>query len=155
MFGAALGRLPWTAAYRRTLYRSRVDPTRTIATAIAVAADPPAAWVSGSAVGFYGDRPGEVLTEDVPGLIVPRVRPRQEQLVRAERLSALGLVDAMHPDDVTPDRLGDWLATAVTSPRPRERGVIALDGLRRVPDLIAELQPASAPDLDELQEMAS
>ena len=97
----------------------------------------------------------EVLTEDVPGLIVPRVRPRQEQLVRAERLSVLGLVDAMHPDDVTPDRLGDWLATAVTSPRPRERGVIALDGLRRVPDLIAELQPASAPDLDELQEMAS
>lgn len=61
--GAALGRLPWTAGYRRTLYRSRVDTTRTLATAIAAAAEPPSVWVSGSAVGFYGNRPGEVLTE--------------------------------------------------------------------------------------------
>lgn len=97
----------------------------------------------------------EVLTEDVPGLIVPRVRPRQEQLVRADRLSDLGLVDSMHPDDVTPERLAGWLDSAVTTSRPRDRGVIALDGLRRVPDLVAELQPASAPDLDDLQEMAS
>lgn len=97
----------------------------------------------------------EVLTEDVPGLIVPRVRPRQEQLVRADRLSALGLVDAMHPDDVTAERLADWLAAVVTSPGTRDRSAIALDGLRRVPDFVAELQPASAPDLDKLQEMAS
>lgn len=97
----------------------------------------------------------EVLTEDVPGLVVPRVRPRQEQLVRADRLSDLGLVDSMHPDDVTAERLADWLAGAVTSSTTRDRGAIALDGLRRVPDLVAELQPASAPDLDELQEMAS
>lgn len=97
----------------------------------------------------------EVLTEDVPGLIVPRVRPRQEQLVRAERLSDLGLLDSMHPDDVTPERLAAWLAGAATSTTIRDRSVIALDGLRRVPDFIAELQPASAPHLDELQEMAS
>lgn len=97
----------------------------------------------------------EVLTEDVPGLIVPRVRPRQEQLVRAERLSDLGLLDSMHPDEVTPERLAEWLVGAVTSTVIRDRSVIALDGLRRVPDFIAELQPASAPHLDELQEMAS
>lgn len=97
----------------------------------------------------------EVLTEDVPGLIVPRVRPRQEQLVRADRLSDLGLVDAMHPDDVTPERLAAWLSGAVTSTTVRDRSAIALDGLRRVPHFVAELQPASAPDLDELQEMAS
>lgn len=97
----------------------------------------------------------EVLTEDVPGLIVPRVRPRQEQLVRAERLSDLGLLDSMHPDDVTPERLAEWLAGAAASTADRDRSVIALDGLRRVPDFIAELQPASAPHLDELQEMAS
>lgn len=97
----------------------------------------------------------EVLTEDVPGLIVPRVRPRQEQLVRADRLSELGLLDSMHPDDVTPGRLATWLAGAVTATAPRDRSVLALDGLRRVPHFVAELQPASAPDLDELQEMAS
>ena len=66
--GAALGRLPWTAGYRRTLYRSRVDSTRTLATAIAASPEPPSVWVSGSAVGYYGDRPGEPLTEDAaPG----------------------------------------------------------------------------------------
>lgn len=97
----------------------------------------------------------EVLTENVPGLVVPRVRPRQEQLVRADRLSDLGLVDSMHPDDVTPERLAGWLVEAVTFTKSRDRGAIALDGLRRVPHFVAELQPASAPDLDELQEMAS
>lgn len=97
----------------------------------------------------------EVLTEDGPGLIVPRVRPRQEQLVRAERLTGLGLLDSMHPDEVTPERLATWLAGAVTSTATRDRSVIALDGLRRVPTFVAELHLASAPTSDVLQEMAS
>ena len=97
----------------------------------------------------------EVLTEDVPGLVVPRVRPRQEQLVRAERLSGLGLVESLHPDDVTPERLAAWLAGAVTSTATRDRSVIALDGLRRVPTFVAELHSASAPTHHALQEMAS
>ncbi|WP_152188161.1 TIGR01777 family oxidoreductase [Georgenia satyanarayanai] len=62
--GAPLGRLPWTRAYRREIYRSRVTATRTVARAIATSASPPQVWVSGSATGFYGDRPGTVLTED-------------------------------------------------------------------------------------------
>src|SRR5207248_2032221 len=39
----------------------------------------------------------EVLSFDKPALIVPRVTPRQEQLIRAQRLQALGLVDVLHP----------------------------------------------------------
>ena len=97
----------------------------------------------------------EVLAEDVPALVVPRVRPRQEQLVRAERLQDLGLVDTVHPDDVTPEQLGAWLTAAVTSSSTRDHDAVALDGLRRVPDLVAGLQPATAPHLDDLQEMAS
>ncbi|WP_413452361.1 TIGR01777 family oxidoreductase [Georgenia phoenicis] len=62
--GAPLGRLPWTRAYRREIYRSRVDATRALARAIAAAPEPPRVWVSGSATGYYGDRPGTVLTED-------------------------------------------------------------------------------------------
>ena len=62
--GAPLGRLPWTRSYRREIYYSRVSATRTIARAIAHASTPPAVWVSGSATGFYGDRPGERLTEE-------------------------------------------------------------------------------------------
>ncbi|SEH72087.1 Predicted glycosyl transferase [Rhizobium tibeticum] len=40
----------------------------------------------------------EILSFDKPALIVPRVKPRQEQLLRAKRASALGLVDVLLPD---------------------------------------------------------
>lgn len=62
--GASLSRLPWTASYRRQILRSRVDSAATIARAIAVADSPPRVWVSASAVGIYGSRPGETLTEE-------------------------------------------------------------------------------------------
>lgn len=66
--GATVGRIPWTPAYRRALLESRVRPTVAIAEAIHAAADPPAVFVSGSATGYYGDRPGELLDEDsAPG----------------------------------------------------------------------------------------
>lgn len=61
--GASLSRLPWTAAYRAELRASRVTSTTVMARAIAAAARPPSAWVSASAVGIYGDRPGVTLTE--------------------------------------------------------------------------------------------
>ncbi len=61
--GAPLGRLPWTKAYRREIVHSRVHATRTLASAISASDAPPSVFVSGSAVGFYGDRPGEQLDE--------------------------------------------------------------------------------------------
>jgi uncharacterized protein (TIGR01777 family) len=62
--GANLARLPWTHPYKRTILNSRRSATHTLARAISSAARPPEVFVSGSAVGFYGDRPGETLTED-------------------------------------------------------------------------------------------
>jgi predicted glycosyltransferase len=44
----------------------------------------------------------ELLASRKPTLIVPRVEPRVEQLIRAERLADLGLIDMIHPDDLTP-----------------------------------------------------
>lgn len=61
--GASLTRLPWTHPYKRRILESRVSATRTLTDAIVRAANPPSAFVSGSAVGFYGDRPGELLSE--------------------------------------------------------------------------------------------
>lgn len=61
--GASIGRLPWSPAYRTALLESRIAPTRTLAAAIrALGAEAPA-FLSASAVGYYGDRPGERLTE--------------------------------------------------------------------------------------------
>ncbi|BCR81999.1 TIGR01777 family oxidoreductase [Arachnia rubra] len=62
--GASIGKLPWTAAYRRTLHESRIQPTRTIAAAITWLGRHAPMLVSASAVGFYGHRPSERLRED-------------------------------------------------------------------------------------------
>lgn len=61
--GASIGHLPWTPKYRRTLISSRLQPTRTLAEAIRLVGAEAPHFVSASAVGFYGDRPGEQLTE--------------------------------------------------------------------------------------------
>jgi uncharacterized protein (TIGR01777 family) len=61
--GASTGRIPWTKSYRKQILDSRVDATRTLAAAISGAAHPPTVFLSGSAIGYYGDRPGELLTE--------------------------------------------------------------------------------------------
>jgi predicted glycosyltransferase len=47
----------------------------------------------------------EILSLNRPALIVPRVKPRQEQLIRATVLSGRGLVDMIHPHDLEPQRL--------------------------------------------------
>jgi predicted glycosyltransferase len=44
----------------------------------------------------------ELLVARKPALIVPRVEPRVEQLIRAEQLADMGLVDMIHPHDLTP-----------------------------------------------------
>jgi predicted glycosyltransferase len=76
----------------------------------------------------------EVLRLGKPALVVPRVMPRREQLVRAERFAALGLLDVLHPDDLTPSALGDWLAGPA---RPPAKGRLDTDGLDRFAALVA------------------
>lgn len=61
--GASIGRFPWTPRYKDTLLWSRITPTRAIARAVReLGADAPA-FVSASAVGWYGSAPGVTLTE--------------------------------------------------------------------------------------------
>jgi uncharacterized protein (TIGR01777 family) len=62
--GASLARLPWTAGYRRQILESRVQATRTLTDAMRRSARAPSVLLNASAVGIYGDRPGEVLTEE-------------------------------------------------------------------------------------------
>ncbi len=60
--GIADGR--WTAAKKARIRDSRVGPTRRLAEAVVAAKVP--VFLSASAVGVYGDRGDEVLTEDSP-----------------------------------------------------------------------------------------
>jgi uncharacterized protein (TIGR01777 family) len=65
--GANIGGKRWTAEYKRELVESRVSTTGTLAKAIAAHAGP-VAFLSGSAVGIYGDRGDVGITEsDGPG----------------------------------------------------------------------------------------
>lgn len=61
--GASISRIPWTAASKRRILGSRLEATQTLTDAMRLASSPPSVFVSGSAVGFYGDRPGQALTE--------------------------------------------------------------------------------------------
>lgn len=62
--GASIARIPWTNGYRRELVSSRIDTTRLLAERILGLTEPPATFLSGSAIGFYGDRPGVPLDDD-------------------------------------------------------------------------------------------
>jgi uncharacterized protein len=64
--GAGIGDKRWTPEQKQTIVQSRVVPTTLLAETIAGLQRPPAVLVSGSAVGWYGARGSEVLTETSP-----------------------------------------------------------------------------------------
>jgi uncharacterized protein (TIGR01777 family) len=61
--GASIGGARWTSKRKQVLRSSRVDLTRVLVDALAHLKQPPRVFVSASAIGFYGDRGDEVLTE--------------------------------------------------------------------------------------------
>jgi uncharacterized protein (TIGR01777 family) len=66
--GESIAGARWTDARKRALLESRVLPTRSLAAAVRDAARPPRVFVQASAVGYYGPRGDEVVTEgDGPG----------------------------------------------------------------------------------------
>jgi uncharacterized protein (TIGR01777 family) len=61
--GENVGTGRWTDARKRRIVESRLVPTRLLAVTLAQLARPPAVFVSASAMGVYGPRGNEVLTE--------------------------------------------------------------------------------------------
>ncbi|MGX7680495.1 TIGR01777 family oxidoreductase [Jatrophihabitans sp. DSM 45814] len=64
--GAGIGDKRWTPGYKQVLLQSRLQPTGTIARALAAMSpeDRPGVWLSASAIGFYGERGDQPLPED-------------------------------------------------------------------------------------------
>jgi predicted glycosyltransferase len=89
------------------------------------------------AMGGYGTT-SEILSFEKHALIVPRVKPRREQAIRAERLAALGLVHTVDSHRVTPGCISAWLARDLGAP-PSARAALDFGGLRRVPELLEGL----------------
>ena len=62
--GASLGRIPWTAAYKKTVLDSRIETTTALTDAMNRASRPPSTFLCASAIGIYGDRIAERLPDD-------------------------------------------------------------------------------------------
>ena len=80
----------------------------------------------------------EVLSLEKHALIVPRVKPKPEQWIRAQRMRQLGLIDVLHPDQLTARALTEWLARDL-GPPPPGRSRVDFGGLTRIPGLLAEV----------------
>lgn len=61
--GESVSALRWTDEKKAAIRSSRVDGTRSVVDALAKLKSRPKVLISGSAVGFYGDRDDEILTE--------------------------------------------------------------------------------------------
>ncbi len=71
-----------------------------------------------------------VLSFRKPALIVPRTRPRAEQWLRADRLAKANLLTTLHPDQLCPEAIRDWLLQDNVA-NPMQHNV-DLDGLERI-----------------------
>lgn len=61
--GAGIGDKRWNDEYKRVLVESRTEPTALLAETLASLDRPPSVLLSASAIGFYGDRGSDTLTE--------------------------------------------------------------------------------------------
>ena len=77
----------WTAGKKRRIVESRVQGTRRMVEAINAAKEKPEVLVSGSAIGFYGSRGNDELTEAAPGgqgFLADTVRAWEAEALKAE-----------------------------------------------------------------------
>lgn len=80
----------------------------------------------------------EVVCFGKRALIIPRVKPRTEQLIRARKLESLALVDVLLPLDLSPARLSSWVREPVRS-RANVSDLVKLDGLDRLRQFVTEV----------------
>ena len=83
----------------------------------------------------------EILTLQKRAIVIPRNRPTQEQTIRAERMSKLGLFKTIHPDDLTPKRLMQELINELNSEKSAPK--FALEALPKIADWVTALLPES------------
>jgi len=117
--GASIAGSRWSESRKKILRSSRVDATRALLTAIGKMNAKPSVLVSASAVGFYGNRGDEVLSESSPpgeGFLSDLAKDWEAEALRAEMFRArvvllrLGIILAKQggalPKMALPFRLG-------------------------------------------------
>ncbi|GAB1584480.1 glycosyltransferase family protein [Phyllobacterium phragmitis] len=82
----------------------------------------------------------EILSFDKPALIVPRIRPREEQLIRARRAAELGLVQMLLPEEAEDAlRFAAELKALPSRPRPSQSAPdLRLEGLVHISEIVGD-----------------
>lgn len=84
----------------------------------------------------------EILSLHKRAVVVPRIQPSQEQMIRADRLAQLGLLTSIHPAQVTPYLLMQSILKQLSqqnSASPPNLYSLDLDGLPRIAQQISNL----------------
>ena len=82
----------------------------------------------------------EILSFNKRALIVPRITPRKEQWIRASSLAEMGVIDCIHPTDLTPQALTHWLQKNNSTINARD--VLNFNGLDNVATQIRHILSA-------------
>lgn len=117
--GAGIGDRLWTAKRKKIIYRSRIESTALLVNEILENSYSPSLFINASAIGYYGNRPGEILTEDsIPGegFVVKVCVDWEDQVAKLTRTGiptailrtgiVLGKKGGSLPKFVTPVQLG-------------------------------------------------
>jgi predicted glycosyltransferase len=80
----------------------------------------------------------EVLQKGKRAIVVPRIKPGQEQLIRAQSLAKVGLINTIHPEELNPDLLIETLFNSFDRVNhPCSIANLDFKGLQRVSDYLA------------------
>ena len=92
----------------------------------------------------------EIMSFDKPALIVPRTVPREEQLIRAQRASELGLIEMILPDEAENAKRFAAVLKALPDRAPPSKSSpdLRLEGLVHISEIVGEwLDGRPAPHL--------
>jgi predicted glycosyltransferase len=83
----------------------------------------------------------ELLTLKKRAIIVPRIKPVQEQWIRADRLARRGVFRALHPDDLTPQTLLSLVSDELANSNVHSRLLYQVDmgALDKIQQSVGEL----------------
>ncbi len=80
----------------------------------------------------------QVARSGTRALIVPRIRPRREQFMRAELWSKRGAVEVVDPDRLTPTFLANHVLAMLDQPYMGSKPDLDFNGLNRISDRFAD-----------------
>ncbi|MGD1918105.1 MAG: glycosyltransferase family protein, partial [Pleurocapsa sp.] len=82
----------------------------------------------------------EVLQKGKKAIVIPRIKPGREQLIRAQSMAQAGLIEMIHPEALEPDLLIETIFVGLTSPESSAKiGSLDFSGLPQVTNYLTAL----------------